>query len=488
MKTSMEISAPIPPKQPIYSLGELRRQHSALLQRQSAGSGTTKPTHGEVLGFLEAASQLGRQLESLEERDSAQSIMDYWLATVLSEFPELTQTSSSLTLFPFDENGYVEFSGARKLTKERAANAAENTQNISVKLDKEQKQTLQRLLLRFLRLKENSLEAYSVPLPDKDEILKDPTVKNLLTQLIDAGAIRQRANDTADSEVYELVHDRLIFEWDFFKKITEQRRAFRDVANGWNGGERRKEGLLLGGDQLSEAGDYLDLSSCEREFYDASRRAMTDDSRSKLKASGILLLIVSIILGGVCYQYEETKELNVKLLEALEKTNQAYAISLTTASQIYSIQEQVIHYKVEMPTGNAMDTIDRVVSRMKNNNVPIDLNKPKFELFVPLTVADPEITFLPYIDAIQKAGFEIPAGGSLPRKTQEDDTKIRYYYAEDLPLAQEIERILREQKLPGKISLEDDSNDKSDDKAPKKFIQISIGRKAFPAQTTQPKH
>jgi hypothetical protein len=72
---------------PIASLEELRIRHSAMLQRREAGHRDIEPTPGEILGFLEAAASLGAALEGDGSREIAQSIMDFWTATLLSKAP-----------------------------------------------------------------------------------------------------------------------------------------------------------------------------------------------------------------------------------------------------------------------------------------------------------------------------------------------------------------------------------------------------------------
>jgi hypothetical protein len=165
---------------PLGSLEELRTRHSAMLQRREAGDRDIKPTLGEILGFLKAAAALGTALKDHGSREIAQGIMDFWTANLLSQAPNITESFSSFFLEDYNES-------LAKETIRTAADAAfatlaeetistadaalaklpeaiANGDKIIGSTGRREKEALRRLLMRMVRLKEGSLDAYTVPL------------------------------------------------------------------------------------------------------------------------------------------------------------------------------------------------------------------------------------------------------------------------------------------------------------------------------------
>lgn len=83
----------------VDSLQELRPLHVALLQEWAGLDDALKSARAEA--FRQTASAAGRWIKNLDERDSAQSLLDYWTATMAglassAAYPKL------VTLAPFD--------------------------------------------------------------------------------------------------------------------------------------------------------------------------------------------------------------------------------------------------------------------------------------------------------------------------------------------------------------------------------------------------
>ncbi len=298
----------VPPTAPIDTLAELSKQHSVLLQRQSAGPGTLQPTLGELLGFVKAASVLGRTLNVVEQRKTAQAIMDYWVATLLSEVPELPEIEGlrPFILQPFDERADSLVADDTHKNRTQGIAAGENADRVFCAAGNRAKSKgegalLRRMLLRFLRLKENSAEVYTVPLPADDDIFGEPTANGLLAKLVEADVVRRQDPGNPDNQAFVLIQDSLITTWGFLREIALQRRAFRQVARGWDNGGRNSEALLHGGDQLKQAQDYQDLDPIERAFLNASR---LETDRTRVRVIGVIssLLVLAIIVAVFLYR------------------------------------------------------------------------------------------------------------------------------------------------------------------------------------------
>ncbi|MDB6005969.1 MAG: hypothetical protein JWR15_2956 [Prosthecobacter sp.] len=278
----------------ILSLADLRRQHSALLQRQFAGPGTEKPSRDEILGFLSAAGELGRTLDDFDQRETAQSTMNYWIAALLSNEPQTSKGGFPFDLLPFDAESASGVAHAAAQGQKQAAAVAQQADSLVSGLGEDDRRCLRHLALRFLRLKENASIAYSVPLSADDESLQSAESKALLAKLLEAGVVKQRNADGADKQMLVLANDNLISNWAFLRDISMQRRAFREVARGWDNGGRNTEALLHGGSQLAQALDYQDLNPNERTFLDASRLATEKSRRTTIRRISVLLCLAVV--------------------------------------------------------------------------------------------------------------------------------------------------------------------------------------------------
>jgi tetratricopeptide (TPR) repeat protein len=119
--------------EPFFSLSELRREHVALMRFIRASTTLSEVERSShILEFLERARGTGTRIDEPADRDAAQSIIDYWTATVVtlsggaSVPPDLTvlaaydpsqsddladQSSPFRGLFPFGESDASHFFG-----------------------------------------------------------------------------------------------------------------------------------------------------------------------------------------------------------------------------------------------------------------------------------------------------------------------------------------------------------------------------------------
>lgn len=366
MSTEFSSLTPVPAP-PIDSLTELRRQNSTLLQRDVAGGGTAKPTPGELLGFLEAAAKLGHSLEDYEQRETAQGIMDFWIASLLSAAPAASEGTRPFTLEPYDESSVQANATEAQQLRVQAVEAVKRAEDLLTPAQEaavkkvtisglydwlpkclkpwyrkvagrdSDPAVMQRLLLHFVRLKENSTEAYSVPLADTDTFLeKEKSARGLLEQLISAGIVRKQEGAADTPACYLLTHDSLLTKWSLLVDIVTQRRSFRQLARGWDNGGRQKAALLQGGEQLQDAIDYPHKDELEAAFIEASSL-----SGKKFRT------YATVLLGSlVCWLGITNHRLN-KSLESEQKTSHLLALEVekTKAANI-KIQQRAAKAEV----------------------------------------------------------------------------------------------------------------------------------------------
>ena len=540
------ISAP-----PIDSLKELRRQNSALLQRSVAGEGESKPTEGELLGFLESASKLGRSLEDEDERETAQGIMDVWIAALLNLNPDAGNVSRPFTLEDLDESSAKLVANEARQQRVEAVAAARRADallpaspeaNVSrVKLSwahdwvprclkpyamtlagrNSEASVLQRLLMRFIRLKEKSVDAYAVPLASNDEVFTEPKAQIVLDQLIEAGVIKAQEAPNAAIPSYVLAHDTLLTQWPVLVEIVTQRRAFRQLARGWDSGGRQRAALLSSGQQLQEALDYPQVDELESAFIENSRRAGESYRRLLLTVAGV---VMAALFGMVCTLYVQNRKL-IRALNAEKKaidslnesinhlkqanldTQQKAALASVSQSKLYSLRDLIFVPK----EGNRApkfasdwvwpDPLNFAISPARAPRIQSILTGitpqeptpgfPQMEFFVPVSISEPafvkalekQIAFMACPPAPGQHVFEFPARTPLPRFSGPAlFTEVRYFHAgddpakdADAPLAQEVMARLIASGFSKPIKIAPNK----DHTAPRFFIQVAFALGAF---------
>lgn len=536
---------------PIDSLKELRRQNSALLQRSVAGEGTSKPTAGELLGFLESASKLGRSLEDLDERETAQGIMDVWIAALLNLDPDAGNGTRPFTLEDLDESSaQLVANEARQLRVEavqavrRADEILPSTQQADVKQIKvsmihdwvprclkpyamkfagrdSEASVMQRLLMRFIRLKEKSTEAYAVQLTDEDKIFHEPKAQGVLDQLIKAGVVRPQATSEGPVRSFVLTHDTLLTQWPLLVEIITQRKAFRELARGWDNGGRQHAALLSSGEQLLQAADYPQLDELEKEFVERSRRAGETFRNLILLVAFIIMIVLGCMVWRLWKKNEQLKvslaaeanaiaELaakNAELRTANEDIQQKAALASVSQSKLYSLRDLILSPKDGnrapklaadwmWPEAAAFSINPARAERIHSILTGIAPHEPtpgypQMEFFVPLTTSEAafnkalekQIAFMASPPVPGEHVFEFPATTPLPRLSVPSRvSEVRYFHATGdqsqdayAPLAKEVMARLIAAGFTKPIKLAPNK----DSTAPRFFIQVAFAPSAF---------
>ena len=358
-----ESSNPIVPVTcpPVAGLPELRSRHSTLLQRQENRERQLRPSPEEILGFLETARRLGRMLSDFDQRETAQGIMDYWTAKLLSQVPQAADRMQSFYLDDFDESN-----AGSEPTEAEAASVAPAAVALAAKGDEILKTAsskdcdlLRKLMLRLFRLKEKSIEVYSVPLLASDPVLKDPDAQRLLNQIADAGLVCPLSSVT-DSPSYQLGSPRLLFDWEQLKKLTTERRGFRELARGWDKGGRQAAALLHGGHLLRKAEDYSDLDDIETAFLAGSRRHKENQWKVAL---AIVLGVVCVIVMIFVQKNRQLKAANDQL--QAEKRN---AESATLQLQNEKDKLVAVNAQLQVEKENVEKALEQLQRALKSAN------------------------------------------------------------------------------------------------------------------------
>jgi hypothetical protein len=288
---------------PFPSLDELRKEHGRLLGAKEHGRllGAKEAQKGdlakEVIDFLGRTQRTGAILDFPADREAAQSVLDFWTATLFSlpngvsaastlpsVIPGVTEEAANLQLALFDPK-----------TLHDAVKAADDW----LARPGSDRTLARRILLRLVRLP---------PFGDKQGFESVPTVRAALADLdapekvnaavaglSSAGVIRVTPGETEEMDRLALRAPELKNEWPALKRWCDERLEFRRRVNRWkeNG---RPESELADGDALDEARQYHDRNGSEREYVNASaylqaRRLeqAVEDRRAKFLWRGLAL-------------------------------------------------------------------------------------------------------------------------------------------------------------------------------------------------------
>lgn len=279
---------------PILSLPQLRMMHSALIQRLESSDASVKPTLGEILGFIEAAVGLGEVLKEPRLREAAQGPIDFWTGILLSQAPQVAETSRSFRLKEFSKESHPLVAEAVSAAQEKLAEGVAVANEIVARATDRELNCLRAILTRMIRLKASSLNVYTVPIPAEDDIFSGEVALSLLKRLKNGDVIREQRLD--GEPAYTLADEKLITNWEFLAKIVAARKALRELARAWDRSERSGTGLLSSGQHLDDASTYRDLNPVEEEFVKTSRNRKGRLQKRIIWAIGISTVIAVTLL------------------------------------------------------------------------------------------------------------------------------------------------------------------------------------------------
>jgi hypothetical protein len=252
-------AAPVPPATRFGSLGAMRSAHRELLRRRSAGAAEFRHSIDEFLG---RGSTTGQILSSAAERDDAQSMLDYWTASLCAEGHKSRDV-------PLDDFNLAE-----------TQRLAHDVEQWFAWLPAEEQEALRSILLRLMRSNERPQPA-SQPLRLEALCrlgLSQEVAMQAVQQGESAGLIYRSPGDTPENDQVEIANEAILQNWPRFEQWLQEerhrlneRRQLTAAARLWVS-HGRDAGSLLGGTALQAVTQYHELSPLETEFIRASQQ------------------------------------------------------------------------------------------------------------------------------------------------------------------------------------------------------------------------
>jgi len=277
------------------SLAAMQAAHRELLRaskEQPAG------LRGRILRFLEQGQQTGAVLDTLEERGSAQSLLDYWTATLYSLSPAEGEGSA----------GTVPDAVLREFDAQALQSVIQSAEETLAALSPREVEVARRVLLQLVLLAPDgrSFELLPVRQDTLESLGKAGQVQAILERLRTAGAVRLVPGEQPERQRVELRYPALTREWARLKTWLEQRIWFREAAANWEQ-HGRSASTLARGSWLGEALGYHDLNGLEQEFIEASQRSEVRRSRA-LGTVAVICFGLALATGFGWLQAEQAKQ------------------------------------------------------------------------------------------------------------------------------------------------------------------------------------
>ena len=254
--------------------------------------------------YLRRAKALGRRLDDPADREAAQSVLDYWTATLFTLPGGLATRSTLPTSVAQGEAGAVnvlldEFDPAT------IRSAVADAEDWLSGLGQEERQVARRVMLRLVRLAGDGKTFEPVPATRGSLYEVDPSptlVDEVIARLAGAGVVRVSKGNTTETDQVALRSPALREEWASFRQWQRQRAEFRDRAAAWHRSDpRERPALLITGDDLEEARSYHDRDVTERLFTEESRKQEIwiheRNRRLKFVYAGVALLSLAGLIG-----------------------------------------------------------------------------------------------------------------------------------------------------------------------------------------------
>ena len=302
----------------VASVADLRRQHVALLGEWRANKACDDRARSATR-LREGAKALGKLLEDTSERDTAQSIIDYWSSAIGS----LPGHSLDLTsLDGFDED----------LVGQRATALDE-----TLKREGPEAAIAEKILLRLLRVGQDDRIEEGPPVL-LGEILGPAAgaaeARDALRQLTDAGILFVRSGATAEEGTVEVTSRAVARRSERVASLLTTRRELisverlRATAQLWQQNDRAS-GYLLSGSSLDTASlfltDHRDAENRTLNEFILASKAKAERDRSRLRRAIVFgpLLLAALVgaIGVLGYDFGDRIGFDKGLLEARETSS-----------------------------------------------------------------------------------------------------------------------------------------------------------------------
>jgi hypothetical protein len=329
-----------PPAGPFESAEDVRTAHARLLAELPEHPGPADLAR--VTGFICRAVATGVVLDAPEERKQVQGLIDYWAASLQTEYREAAARGCGAARLKPSTTVLAEFDPARLRT------AAADADAWFAGLSEQDQKIARRIALRLVRLRsaEPVFDLVSVTrgalhyqLPSAEQ------VDEVLRGLVGVGVVRQTPGKTAADDEFVLRSADFLTDWKALAGWLDERLRFRAQAAEWDAERvranqaylprtveridrwltrrlskvgravdkrlgppwrwlRRRSGLatpsdrLLAGEELDDARCYHDRSPTEKQFTDESRyRQQLAGDRNRLLLGAFALMFIIAAVG-----------------------------------------------------------------------------------------------------------------------------------------------------------------------------------------------
>lgn len=283
----------------IDSLEALRAEHGRLLKADRKGTASQDLTE-KVNQFLMRAKELGRRLDAPNDRDAAQSVLDYWTA-MLFTLPGGVASKSTL---PSGVEGSMAAGVNVVLDDFDTATIKADTGRADQffgKLNADEQRLAQRLLMRLVRLDPDSrtFRLESVEFDELHKLGARDRVDAIVDGLRQAGILKVEAAEGPGRARVSLRFEAVTRAWKPYADWLDQRLRFRDAVHFWEASDKDKT-VLIRDQLLDDALDYHDRSDLEEAFVNASRNGERDQNQRNLRAKYVFgtLAIVAFLLAA----------------------------------------------------------------------------------------------------------------------------------------------------------------------------------------------
>jgi hypothetical protein len=281
----------------LASVAELRRQHVSLLAKWREKEDAQEKAL-EAEGLRQAGKALGKLLEDPAERDTAQSIIDYWTSAIATlpaqSFAEL------LSLDRFDES----------LAKDRARMVDD-----AFGADPAEIEIAEKILLRLLRVGSDDRIEEGPPVLLGDVLGRaagTPGAQNVLRRLTEAGILFVRPGSTPEESSVEVTSRAVARRSTRVNSLLSSRRdlltveRLRATAQLWKQ-HGEAPGYLLSGPSLDTASlfltDHRDAENRTLNDYILASKGKAERDRSiKLWATILVPLLSVALIVGLVFQ------------------------------------------------------------------------------------------------------------------------------------------------------------------------------------------
>ena len=342
----------------------------------------------------------GRQIDFPGERQQAQGLIDYWVATLYSLNPagmrrmELQQK----VLAPFDQHE----------VDDQVARVQAKTNQLS----EDSRKLLSSILLRMVRLDAETGEFNPEPaaLSTLQSLGSEEAVNRLIHDFESLGVFRHQTIVSTNEPGLGLDKRAFLRQWPFLRDALNQRRKLGETAAYWNQA-RRDPGLLLStGKLLEEVQAYHDLNSLEKQFVDESTRARfgSDRLKKRILAGGVILFAVlalvaallansrsaalknetqakknlEILTGKMGVQNEDLKKTTNELAAALKRSIENAEAATTNAKFAQQKREEAVSEKAKSDAAMASlrELVEELLDAKTGANVPEQIREKATEL------------------------------------------------------------------------------------------------------------